>query len=71
MRGIIIFSIMGSIVVVRVVMEHGFMRVTVVGIDLLSGLGKITFVFFGRDWGLKGGGGGGFFLKYWTSVSYP
>ena len=37
---------MGSIVVVRVVMAHGFVRVTVVGIDLFSGLGKMPFYVF-------------------------
>ena len=71
LRRVIIFSRFGSIVVVRVVMVHGFVCVAVFGIDILSVFGTIVFMFFGRDWGLKGGWGVGCFKRDWASCCYP
>ena len=69
--GLLFLPVMGSIVVVRGVVAHGFMGVTVVGFDLLSGLGVIYFLFWGREGGLMGGGGGGVVLRDWAHGRSP
>ena len=53
-----------SIVVVSREIAYGFVGVTLFGIDILSGLVAILFLFFGREGVLKGGKGGGFLLRY-------
>ena len=44
--GLLFTPMMGSIVVDREVVAHGFFCVNVIGIDLLSGLGAILFIYF-------------------------
>ena len=48
MRGFCFFPVIGSIVVVSGAIACGFVGVTLFGIDILSGLVAMFFLFFGR-----------------------